>query len=417
MSSILKFEFTQGSLTALTPLQKRQEYFDAKQPGLTVTVHPTGKKTFSHYFRLPGGKAPIRHILGYFGPGGCGLSEARQRVRDGAVLVRAGQDPRTPHSGQAGQPGRAFKDLAALYIELHAKPKKKRPGEDIRLINKELLPLWGDRAAGSITRRDTAKVLTAIALRGTRASDIVRVLISKIFKFGIAQGWDEIQGNPAFGTETKHLGGGRRSFPTTEEFKRLWAVWDAWIEEGRPMLGWQFQLRALTAQRGGEVLRMQWGTLSGDHWVKPFVIRKRRLTTRHQDPYLIVLGPMALDILKKIQAHPDTGKDFVFPIKRFDGREKARSNFFAKETVEMVGRAKLGEFDPHDLRRWASTAANAYGCNRDWVERYIDHEIGGVAGVYNLHAYETEKRFVAFAIENKVREALGMEAIEMPKVQ
>lgn len=418
MSSALKFEFTQSTLTTLPPLLRRQEYFDAKQPGLTLTVHPSGKKTFSHYFRLPGAKAPIRHNLGYFGPGGCGLSEARQRVRDGSVLVRAGKDPRPGRDGAPDTSGRLFRDLTALYLSEHAKPKKKSAGEDERIIDKDLLPLWGDRLAGSITRRDTAKLLAAVALRGTRMSDITRALISKIFKFGIAQGWDEIQGNPAEGTETRHLGRRRRRYPSAEEFVRLWTVWDQWIEEGRPMLGWQFQLRALTAQRGGEVLQMQWSTLTGDHWVKPFIIRKRRLTSPNQDPYLVVLSPMALDILQRIRSHETPSSDFVFPA-RLRGGQKARSkkNFFSKETVELRARAQVTDFDPHDLRRWGSTNANAFGCNPEWVERYIDHEIGGVAAVYNLYEYETEKRTVAYAIENKVREALGKDAIEMPKPQ
>ncbi len=238
-------------------------------------------------------------------------------------------------------------------------------------------------------------------------SDIVRALISKVFKFGIAQGWDEILGNPAEGTETRHLGGRRKRCPTAEELKRLWAVWDAWIEEGRPLLGWQFQLRALTAQRGGEILQMQWSTITGDHWVKPFSIRKRRLTSKDQDPHLVVLNPMAVEILAKIRAYhedqPAKMVDYVFPGKR----EATTPNFFARETEELCRRAQVTDFVPHDLRRWGSTAANAAGCRPDWVERYIDHEIGGVAGVYNLYEYEAEKRAVALAIEGKVREAIS----------
>ena len=66
-----------------------------------------------------------------------------------------------------------------------------------------------------------------------------------------------------------------------------------------------------------------------------------------------------------------------------------------------------------DLRRTASTWANAT-CPMPWVERLLDHEIGGVAGTYNLYAYVGQKTYVAYAIENKVREALGMPSIEMP---
>ena len=52
--------------------------------------------------------------------------------------------------------------------------------------------------------------------------------------------------------------------------------------------------------------------------------------------------------------------------------------------------------------------------NPFWVERYLDHEIGGVAGTYNLHEYAEQKTYVAYAIENKVREAIGKKKIPMP---
>ena len=44
----------------------------------------------------------------------------------------------------------------------------------------------------------------------------------------------------------------------------------------------------------------------------------------------------------------------------------------------------------------------------------LDHEIGGVSGTYNLYAYVEHKRYVACAIENTVREALGMKPIALP---
>ena len=48
------------------------------------------------------------------------------------------------------------------------------------------------------------------------------------------------------------------------------------------------------------------------------------------------------------------------------------------------------------------------------MERYLDHEIGGVAGTYNLNQYIEQKTYVAYAIENKVRDAIGKRKIPMP---
>jgi integrase len=90
------------------------------------------------------------------------------------------------------------------------------------------------------------------------------------------------------------------------------------------------------------------------------------------------------------------------------------ANFFGKEDAVMRALAKVEDFDPHDLRRTASTWANATWPS-PWVDRLLDHEIGGVAGTYNRHDYVEQKRYVAYAIENKVREALGMKPMAMPQ--
>jgi hypothetical protein len=85
-----------------------------------------------------------------------------------------------------------------------------------------------------------------------------------------------------------------------------------------------------------------------------------------------------------------------------------------REYRERPPTLHIVDFKPHDLRRWASTNANAVVGNPFWVERYLDHEIGGLAGTYNLHEYAEQKTYVAYAIENKVREAIGKKKIPMP---
>jgi integrase len=310
-----------------------------------------------------------------------------------------------------------------------------------------LLPAWKDVPIGEIRRRHVAELLNKITheREAPRSSDVVRSLISRMFRFGIANGHEEIEYNPASGTERALETIPKRTrYPDDHhakrhgEFKRLWTVWNQWISTGRPLLGWQFQLRALTAQRGGEVLQMRFSDLrnGGVQWVKPFEIRKRRKTAVSHDPYLIPLPPMAVAIIRQIKTYHeqelarknaayggtwngtkwgwprDAISDFVFP-SRIDPAAGAR-NFWAEEIKELTKKANVDDFRPHDLRRWASTNANAVVGNPFWVERYLDHEIGGVAGTYNLNQYVGQKTYVAYAIENKVREAIGMRKIPMP---
>lgn len=76
-------------------------------------------------------------------------------------------------------------------------------------------------------------------------SDVVRSLISRMFRFGIANGHDAIEYNPASGTERALDTLPKRTrYPDDHnatkrgEFKRLWAVWNDRIATGRPLLGW-----------------------------------------------------------------------------------------------------------------------------------------------------------------------------------
>ena len=97
--------------------------------------------------------------------------------------------------------------------------------------------------------------------------------------------------------------------------------------------------------------------------------------------------------------------DFVFP-SRTDPAAGAR-NFWAEEIKGITEKATIDDFKPRDLRRWASTQANAVVGNPFWVERYLDPEIGGIAGTYNLHEYVEQKTYVAYAIDNTLPDRPG----------
>ena len=58
--------------------------------------------------------------------------------------------------------------------------------------------------------------------------------------------------------------------------------------------------------------------------------------------------------------------DWVFPSRTEPAR--AMAHFFGKEDAVMRALAKVEDFDPHDLRRTASTWANAT-CPSPWVDR------------------------------------------------
>ena len=120
-------------------------------------------------------------------------------------------------------------------------------------------PHWNDQPAGAIKRHDVGQLLNRIAdppRNAPASSDHVRAIVSRLFRFGFSQGIEAIAYNPAQGIERAKPAGQRHWVLEPGELKRLWRVWEEELTEaGRPLIGEQFKLRVLTAQRGGEVLQ------------------------------------------------------------------------------------------------------------------------------------------------------------------
>ena len=51
----------------------------------------------------------------------------------------------------------------------------------------------------------------------------------------------------------------------------------------------------------------------------------------------------------------------------------------------------MPEFTVHDIRRSVATGMAELGVSVEHIERVLGHELGGVAGTYNVHDYFAEK--------------------------
>ena len=104
--------------------------------------------------------------------------------------------------------------------------------------------------------------------------------------------------------------------------------------------------------------------------------------------------------------------DFVFP-SRTDPAAGAR-NFSADEIKELAEKADVTDFKPHDLRRWAQRMRTRWWATPSGWSAISTTRSAASQATYNLHEYAEQKNYVAYAIENKVREAIGKKKIPMP---
>jgi len=130
--------FTDRSVAALRSSPTRVDYMcsDAKLRGFGLRVYPSGVKTWFVRYKKDG--APRRFNLGTYP--GVTLKSARTRAETTIGRLARGEDPQAERSEQRSAP--TFEDLAAGYLELHAKQKKRTWEEDLRILNHDLLPKW-----------------------------------------------------------------------------------------------------------------------------------------------------------------------------------------------------------------------------------------------------------------------------------
>jgi integrase len=162
---------------------------------------------------------------------------------------------------------KTFAELARLYIERHAKIKKRSWAEDERIVNSELIPAWGHRKAADIARKDVIAVLDRIVERGAGVmANRTRALISKLYNFAI---FDRGMGehNQAYKVANPGEEHRRDRGLTQTEIRALWTA----LEKHPDPISAVFKLALLTALRRGEVLGMAWTALDLDAgwWTNP----------------------------------------------------------------------------------------------------------------------------------------------------
>ena len=259
---------TDRTIRSLKPRATGQyERYDDVVPGLGLRVNRDSKSWVLFYRdRIPdgsggftSGKRRRRWTLGTYPA--LSLAEARKKAQRAlADLTTKGVDPAV--GKREARNAESFGELAADYMERHAKPKKKSWKEDQRKLRADVLPYWRSRPVKAITRKDVHALLDRTTDRGTPVTyNRVKALVSRIFKHGIDREW--LDHNPAAGI-SKQPETSRERVLTNEELTGLWRALDA-IRTGThptplisPMLARGLQTMLRTGQRGGEVLTMRW---------------------------------------------------------------------------------------------------------------------------------------------------------------
>ncbi len=96
------------------------------------------------------------------------LATARVRLAEAKKALTEDKDPGASLvvARQAERAAETVAELAADYLEKHARAHKRSAAEDERILRKDIVPTWGRRKAKEIRRRDVIALLDRIVERG-----------------------------------------------------------------------------------------------------------------------------------------------------------------------------------------------------------------------------------------------------------
>ena len=400
------------------PATKPIDIRDGALRGLILTILPSGKRQWCVRY-LSQGKHR-RLVLGNFPA--VSLAQARKLARTEMSHVDAGRDVVAERQAANAVRTDTVAALAEEYCRLHARKKKKSAHEDERVLTVYVLPSWRARSARDITRRDVRELVEQMADRAPIMANRVLEIIRKMFNFAIGREW--LDGNPAARLEKPGTERSRDRVLTDAELRALWALLSrtpatsqrqapgrkraATDEHGAPFcpisrpLADVTKLRLVTAQRGGEVVRMRWADLdlAEAWWTIPAT------DSKNGQPHRVPLTREALTIITAQQ--PDEAKRTGSV---FTGREGALVDARVKKAGAALSNVLGFEFVSHDLRRTAATRMAAAGIPSAHISHVLNHVAGGPTStrVYDRHTYDPEKRLALDTWARELRRILSGE--------
>lgn len=356
----------------LKPRDKRYAHPDPELRGHYVRVTPTDAKSFCAVARDPVSGKQIWATIG--GTDLMGIEEAREKARGAIKRIRAGLQPFEPPP-MSPQSVRAVSDN---WFKRHVEAKGLRSAPELRrVLDRYILPVWGEREFLSIRRSDIAALLDKVEdENGQRTADYVLQLVRGIMNWHASRSDDYL--SPV-------ARGMRRTDPKSRKRDRilddaeLCTIWAAAEQSGT--YGAIVRLALLTAQRREKIATIKWTDISIDgEW--RIVGEEREKGTAGS----LMLPEMALSI---IQAQPRfESNPYVLA-----GRGTTRFNDWSKCKLALDQKTPgLAPWTVHDLRRTARSLMSRAGVRPEVGERVLGHVISGVAGVYDRHSYAAEKR-------------------------
>lgn len=390
---------TDSLINELNVPEDRIDYYDDVVVGLVLRLTKHGHKSWAYMYRTGRRR---RLTLGGFPS--LTVADARKAAREAQRKVALGEDPGVAKKTLAH--ALSFNELADLFIDRYAKPNKRSWRQDARQLRVFCRRPWGSLPATSVDRAKVRELLAQVTRdRSGVISNRLASCISKVFAWGVAEGY--LDDNPVVGLTRQKEYSRERVLNDREVvtfWKELAAAEARWLGAGpreakppdalSPDVVFWLRLRFVTAQRGGDVADLEWPDVDLERVFWEIPGERFKNGRAHVCPF----GPWALEMLRKRRA------------------SRVEDRYVCQGGRGLAARSGLGpafsleNFDPHDLRRTASTRLAQCGVTQFMIARVLGHVDSTVTGIYNRWEYLEEKRAALVKWETYAKALLGIAA-------
>ena len=343
-----RIRLTDAGVSKLKPDTTEYAVWDSEVPGLGVRVRPSGHRSFVWHGRVQG-----ESVRATVGPAALMTVEgARKR----ALALSVGTTPRKAE-GRSGVP--PFRDFVLdewlpAYCRRCAASSCQTAN---RVLERQLIPAFGRLPLDAIRRIDVERWFDAYSRTAPGGANKALDVLSQIMNTALAAG--HVETAPAKGI-AKNPRPKLTRFLSAEEIERLHRVLDRLVAE-RPSRQPQadvVRLLLLTGCRKGEILKLRWSEIDGDHL---------NLAETKTGPRRVWLSQAAQAILAR---QPRAAGPYVFPSPRHPDKPLS-------DTLRLWHKARkeagLDDVRLHDLRHTVASQAVARGVPLSTVARMLGH--------------------------------------------
>jgi integrase len=369
--------------------EERTEYWDIGLRGFGVRVATSGRKTFTVRYLLNGKR--YRRDLGVYVVD-TGYADARGEAERIISEARHGRDPFLSTALLKKAEIDTFEGLCSRYLDDPAPGRRGRVLAEetrrgiTRIVEKELVPVWGARDPNSIQPEEIEAWVRGIA-SGVGRRRPAPYLANRSFDYmAMIYSWAArrrlLRYTPFVGLEKPFQEEKRSRTFNNDELRRLFAA----LKKAPKQIAALWLMLLFTGNRLRETLKMEWSWVDEERGY----VTLPGSVTKNKREHLVPLVPQARKLLTTLKAMVKQSP-YVFPGPKGD----AAMNWVQKACDRIMKDASIEDGRHHDTRRVLQTNMAELRVPPHVADMVLNHAIKDAPRSrqhYDVHHYIPEKR-------------------------